>query len=152
MFKVFNKTSIGIARPRPRKVHGIEVRKQPVGRYFEVMERAGNIIYELIEASFPGMTPANILAYFTTITSKELREIIIRLMGTVPARLVAILRDIVGAEDQAQWERLTPNEMLEVIKAFWELNDLTDFFKNARSVLASVTKQTQQISDTGSND
>jgi len=138
MFKSFR-----ISVPKGKVLHGIEVKKQPVGRYFEVMERMGTIIYEVLSEAFPGMTPSNILAYFVTMTPDKLQETTVKFMTLVPKRFVAILRSIVGADDNPNWDNLTPTEMMEVVKEFWALNDLSDFFKNARSVLASVTKQTQ---------
>ena len=57
-----------LARPKPRVLHGIEIRKQPVGRYFEVLDQTGAIVSELLDAAFPGMTPGEILTMLTKVT------------------------------------------------------------------------------------
>lgn len=152
MFKKWLKpNTVQLARPKPRVVHGIEIRKQPVGRYFEVLDQAGAIVSELLDAAFPGMTPGEILTMLTKVTSAELKGIFVRLMGELPRKLVAILRSIVGADDNPAWDELTPAEMAQVCEAFWALNDMTDFFKIARSALQQLIRQQTKTDSIGSN-
>lgn len=152
MFKKWLKpNSVQLARPKPQVVHGIEIRKQPVGRYFEVLDQAGAIVSELLDAAFPGMTPGEILTMLTKVTSAELKGIFVRVMGELPRKLVAILRSIVGADDNPAWDELTPAEMARVCEAFWALNDMTDFFKIARSALQQLIRQQTKMDSIGSN-
>ena len=151
MINPFKKANtVQIARPKPQTVHGIEIRKQPVGRYFEVLDQTGAIVSELLDAAFPGMTPGEILTMLTKVTSPELKGIFVRVMGELPRKLVAVLRSIVGADGNPAWEELTPAEMARVCKAFWALNDMTDFFETARSAAQQLIRQTQTAS-IGSN-
>lgn len=150
MFEKMRKNTVSISRPRPQVVHGIEIKKQPVGRYFEVMDRAGGMVTELLEAAFPGQTPRGILDDLTKLTPDGLKAMAVRLFGLLPRKLVEILREIVGAQDNPAWEELTPSEMTAVVKAFWALNDLTDFFTTARSAAQQLLQKT--TADTGSRD
>ena len=152
MFKKWLKpNSVQLARPKPQTVHGIEIRKQPVGRYFEVLDRAGAIVSELLDAAFPGMTPGEILTMLTKVTNAELKGIFVRVMGELPRKLVAVLRSIVGADDNPAWDELTPAEMAQVCEAFWAMNDMTDFFKIARSALQQLIRQQTKTDSIGSN-
>lgn len=150
MFEKLKRNTVQVARPRAQVIHGIEIKKQPVGRYFEVMDRAGGIVVELLEAAFPGQTPRSILEDLTRMTPEGLKALAVRLFGLLPRKLVEILREIVGAQDNPAWDELTPAEMTQVVKAFWQLNDLTDFFMSARSAAQQLLKQ--KTADTGSND
>lgn len=150
MFEKLKRNTVQVARPRPQMVHGIEIKKQPVGRYFEVMDRAGGMVGELLGAAFPDQTPRQILEDLTKLTPDGLKALAMRLFGLLPRKLVEILREIVGAQDNPAWDELTPAEMTAVVKAFWQLNDMTDFFTNARSATQQLLKQ-KQTADTGSN-
>jgi len=149
MFEKLKRNTVQVARPRAQVVHGIEIKKQPVGRYFEVMDRVGGIVMELLGAAFPGQTPKQILEELTRLTPEGLKAMAARLFGLLPRKLVEILREIVGAQDNPAWEQLTPGEMTAVVKAFWQLNDLTDFFTSARSAAQQLLRK--PTADTGSN-
>lgn len=146
-------SSVQIARPKPQIMHGIEIKKQPVGRYFEVLDQTGSLVMELLDTAFPGMAPKDILDLLTKVDTAGLRDILIRVAGELPRKLVSLLRSIVGADDNPNWDALTPAEMTAVCKAFWELNDLTDFFGNARSAVQHLVRQKTPLTDnTGSKD
>lgn len=152
MFKKWMKpNTVQLARPKPHVLHGIEIRKQPVGRYFEVLDQTGAIVSELLDAAFPGMTPGEILTMLTKVTNAELKGIFVRVMGELPRKLVAVLRSIVGADDNPAWDELTPAEMAQVCEAFWAMNDMTDFFKIARSALQQLIRQQTKTDSIGSN-
>ena len=125
--------SIRTARPKVRVVHGIEIKKMPVGRYFEVMEQMGSILTDLLDAAFPGKKPAEVVQLLTALTTDEFRAMAIRLLGILPAKLLAIMCAVMGADDKAVRDTLSPAELMRVWKAFWEMNDLTDFFMSVRS-------------------
>lgn len=135
-------------RPKPRTLYGIEVKKQPTLAYIEAMKRMGGLALELVEEAFPSMTPGEVVTYLTTLTTEQFKEISGRLLSVLPEKALAIMREIVGAQDNPAWETLTPYEHSEIIKAFWELNDLSAFFMNARSVMRQMV---QQAPNTGLN-
>lgn len=150
MLKRLRNSSTQLARPKPQVLHGIEIKKQPVGRYFEVLDSTGAIVMDLVDAAFPGQTPRQVVDTLTRLDAEQLRALVIRLFAQLPRKLVQILRGIVGADDNPAWEELTPAEMAQVCKRFWEVNDMTDFFMNARSAIQRALQQTA-IADTGSS-
>ena len=130
--------SIGASRPRSRTVHGIEIRKMPVGRYLVVMQRLGGVLADLLDAAFPGQTPGQIIEGLTALTPSQFREIAIRLLGVLPEQALTIVCAILDADLRLVKDRLTPNELLEVWTAFWQMNDLSAFFQNARKALPAA--------------
>lgn len=131
-------------RPAPRIVCGIEVKKQPTLAYIKAAERTSGLVMELLDDAFPGKTPKEIIIYLTELTPEKLREVAGRLLYALPQKALAILREIVGAADNPAWDNLTPFEHSEVIKAFWELNDLSAFFMNVRSALPQTVRAGKQ--------
>lgn len=149
--KLLRGGTLQVSRPKRQVLHGIEIKKQPVGRYLDMMERSGAILFELLDAAFPGRKPAEVLELLTQIDAEQLRELFVRLAGLLPRKLVAILREIVGAKDNPCWDELTLSEMMAVCKAFWDLNDLTGFFETARSLGQQLIRPELKTDDTGSN-
>jgi|BioPla2DNA2_1021312.scaffolds.fasta_scaffold89690_2 hypothetical protein len=146
---LLNRKTRNILRPRPRMVYGIEIKKQPTLAYIEATERTAGLMTELLDSAFPGMTPGQIVEYLTTITTEQLKELGARLLSVLPRKTLQILREIVGAQDNPVWDELSPYEHSEVMKAFWEMNDLSAFFTNARNIIAKSLKPPQ---NTGLND
>lgn len=150
MFRKFKENTVRISKPKPFMLHGVVIAKQPVGRYFEVMDRTGGIMMELLDAAFPGQTPKQVLESLTNFTTSDLRTTLTRVAGVLPRKFVEILREIVGATDNSAWDELTPTEMTEVVKKFWEVNDLSSFFKNAQEAIQRMTPK--KVEDTGFKD
>lgn len=137
---IFKKPNI---RPKTRVVFGIEIRKQPTLAYIEATERMSGALMELLDAAFPGMAPGDIVKHLTDLSSEQLKGIGQRLLSALPRKALQIMREIVGAQDNPVWDDLTPYEHSEVFKAFWELNDLSAFFTNARSAIAQSLQRTK---------
>ena len=130
-------------RPQPRTVHGIEVKKQPTLAYIEAIERSSGLMMECLDELFPGMKPAQVLDELIKLDTEAFKALWGRALAVVPRKALAILGEVVGAKDKPLWEGLTPYEHSEVIKAFWELNDLSAFFQNARGIIATQTSKRQ---------
>jgi len=126
-------------RPKPRTVHGIEIRKQPTLAYIEAVERSSGLLLECAQEIFPGMKPKEMLEELIKLNEEGFRDILSRALSAIPRKALEILREIVGAPEEA-WNQLSPFEHAEVIRAFWELNDLSGFFQIARSVAESRMK------------
>ena len=45
----------------------------------------------------------------------------------------------VGIEEEILKEQLTPNELFEICKKFWEVNKLEDFFVQMKPVMKGIT-------------
>lgn len=134
------------ALPVSKVVHGIEVKKMPVGKYLDASERMGSIVMDLIEEAFPGKTPGDILQSVTSISSNEMRELLVRLLAVVPQKVLAMMAAILDVDIAVLRDDISPAELMQVWQEFWKLNDLTDFFTNVRNavmpMLRTVTKST----------
>ncbi len=130
--------SIGVSRPKAREMHGVKIQKMPVGRYLDVMQGMGGILADLLDVAFPGKTPGQIIQDLTIIKPSEFRDIAVRLLAVLPDEALRIISSILGVELKHVREQLTPNELMEVWAAFWEMNDLSSFFLSVRKALPAV--------------
>ena len=130
--------SIGVSRPRTREIHGVTIKKMPVGRYLDVMQGMGGILADLLDAAFPGKTPGQIIQDLTVLKPSEFRDIAVRLLAVLPDEALRIISSILGADLKFVREQLTPNELIQVWAAFWEMNDLSSFFQSVRKALPAV--------------
>ena len=130
--------SIGVSRPRTREIHGVTIKKMPVGRYLDVMQGMGGILADLLDAAFPGKTPGQIIQDLTVLKPSEFRDIAVRLLAVLPDEALRIISSILGADLKFVREQLTPNELIQVWAAFWEMNDLSSFFQSVRKVLPAA--------------
>lgn len=140
--------SASTSLPDAQVVHGIKIIKQPVGQYAKIMERMGGAVLELLEAGFPGQKPGEILTALTKLTTDDFRALVLRLMTSLPDKLLDIISAILGAE-KSTVEALSPAELVRVWKKFWEVNDLTYFFTNAREIALKALPR-KSMTDTGS--
>lgn len=141
--------SVRTSRPVTQVVCGVEIKKMPVGKYLDVMERMGGILMDLLEVAFPGMNPGDILTQLAVINLDEFRALAVRLMSVVPGKVIEIVAAVLDVDVAVIRDRLTPAELMRIWQAFWKLNDLTDFFTNVRSAVLPMLR-TKRAS-TGSN-
>lgn len=139
-------------RPRPRIVHGIEIKKLPTLAYVKVMERTGGLFLELLGLVFPGKTPGAVIGYLASVDSQQFKELLAKLFSHAPFKLLQVLREIVGAQENPIWDDLTPAEHMRVVKAFWEMNDLTDFLKSAQSLASKILARKDMTDQDGLSD
>ncbi|MDD2649317.1 MAG: hypothetical protein PHI27_08790 [Eubacteriales bacterium] len=150
---VSGRDSVSISRGQSIVVHGITVKKAAIGRYLDIQKRLPGIVMEVIDAAFPGEKPAEALESLMKAGRDDgaLRELITRLIAVVPEKAVQLLCELIGANYKFVCENLSPNELLDVLKAFWKLNDYTDFFEGVRKAGQALrTKETSSMFSTGS--
>ena len=127
--------SIRLSRPKEQILYGIAIRKMSVGHYLDALAALSEVSGELIELIFAGRTPKQTLLAIREMTAVELKTELARLLFAAPEILLKGLSVILGCEEKKLRDELSPAELSEVLLAFWQVNDLTDFFGRARLLL-----------------
>lgn len=127
--------STGMSLPKSKKVHGIEVKKVPVGTYLSAMRELEELPGAIINELFPSKTMVDIMDELTNLTNDSLIRIITRLLVVAPEYVVSTLALILGVDKEVIKSTLTPKELCDVIKEYWVLNDMTDFFGNVSGLI-----------------
>lgn len=123
------------------KLYGIIVRKMPNGAYFRALQTLKNLpknfieILELDENS----------KLSDLLDTKNVGNIIIKLLMVLPGFTFDFLSELMDIDRNVLEEELTPTETIEIVKKFWEINRLNDFFEQMKPIIASLMKKTLAI-------
>ncbi len=131
--------------PKSKVVHGIEVRKLPLGAYLDAIDSIKNIPEILLSKSFPGLTPDQVLAKMKKMDQDMLIEAAGNLLVAVPEQALRFISALIGVE----YDRLRDdpeiglNGIKEIIVEFWKINDMGSFFSDVWRALqgSSLMKQ-----------
>mgnify|MGYP001032771469 CR=1 FL=1 len=151
MFSKRKKGSIDLSLPKEKTVHGIPVTKVPVGKYIASMQDIQDLPMTIMEKCFPGEDLQTVINQAKAADSGFVLDLTGKLMVNAPEIIIDLASQYLSVEKE-ELLALSPTELLDVLEAWWELNDLSDFFgrvwKKIKPLLASQF-QTQAL---GSND
>jgi hypothetical protein len=125
--------------PKKSVIHGVEIKKLPLGAYLDAIDTLKNLPETLLKNSFPGKSPDEILKMFQNLNSDTLLELAGNLLATVPDQALHFISCLIGVE----YERLRNdpeiglNGIKDVLVEFWKLNNLSDFFTDAGKAVKS---------------
>lgn len=147
MFRKADK-SARMSLPKAKAVHGVEIKKVPIGRYIAAIKDMEELPALIVQECFPGKSLEGILASLREVDQAEVIALVSRLLVVAPAHAVRAICGIIGADEQDVLERLTPKELADVVREFWVLNDMSDFFADVWGLL----KRALPTLTTGSSD
>ena len=141
MIKDLFRTSI----PKTKNIHGIEIKKLPLGAYLNAIDSIKNLPEMLLQKSFPDLTPDQVLEKFKKMDQDMLIEVAGNLLVAVPEQALRFIASLIGEE----YERLRDdpdiglNGIKDIIKEFWKINDMQSFFGDVRRAISqsSLMKQ-----------
>lgn len=131
--------------PKTKAVHGIEIKKLPLGAYLDAIDSIKNLPEMLLSKSFPGLTADEVLEKFKEMDQDMLIEVAGNLLVAVPEQAIRFIAALIGVE----YERLREdpdiglNGIKDIIVEFWKLNDMQSFFNDVRKAISqsSLMKQ-----------
>lgn len=127
--KTFGKSnSADMSLPRAKTIHGIEVKKVPIGKYLAAMREIENLPERIIKDLFPGLNISQIWATFTEMNDQKLIDLVSRLIVISPEYIIKVISLILDVPEEKIMNELTPKELKDVLVEYWALNDMTDFF------------------------
>lgn len=131
---LFKDKSINMSIPDSEKIHGLEVKKVPIRDYLKALKKFEELPNSLMYNLFGEIDINKILAIFSTGNNEAILSAAGKLIFKAPEPVINILCEIAQI-DKEQALSLTPKEFTDVIKAFWKLNDLSDFFRDVWGVI-----------------
>jgi len=143
MIKDFFRKSI----PLTKTIHGIEIKKLPLGAYLDAIDSIKNLPDILIKNVFPGSTPDQVLKKLQSLNADMLLEMAAGLLVTVPEQSLRFISRLIGVE----YERLRDDQAIglnglkDILKEFWEINDMSSFFKDVGQALKSSQLMKQML-------
>lgn len=118
------------------KLHGVEIRKMPCGKYFEALQTLKDLPEDFIKELSDNGQDFKLSEMFTV---ENIMNLITKLMMIAPKFLFRFLSQILDIEEKVLQEELTPIELIEVCKKFWEVNKLESFFDQMKPIMKGMT-------------
>jgi hypothetical protein len=92
------------------------------------------VFAQIIPELFPGKQVSDIVAGLVSLTPETLAQLLIRALIVVPGHIVGTAALILDT-GREKLESLTPKELADVIKEYWAMNDMTDFFADVSGLI-----------------
>ncbi len=139
MIKDFLRRSI----PKKSTIHGIEIKKLPLGAYLDAIESVKNIPEILLNQTFPGMSSEQIFAKLKKMDEKALSDILGNLVVQIPDQAIRFLSNLIGVpyETLRDDPEIGLNGIKDIIKEFWRVNDMSDFFQDVGKAVKVLLEQ-----------
>ena len=118
------------------KLYGVEIKKMPCGKYFEALQTLKDLPEDFIKEISDNKQDFKLSEMFTV---ENIMNLITKLMIVAPKFLFRFLSEILDIDEEILKEQLTPNELFEICKKFWEVNKLEDFFVQMKPVMKGIT-------------
>ena len=147
--------SIGMTVPKKYILNGIEIHKLPIAKYIAVLNTVENLPSILLNDIYPDVQNfAELGNKLSKMDRDSVLELIGKLLKTVPTECCNIISELLDIPIERLLDTdcenpLSLNELIEIIIAFIEINDMTDFFVNVRKLKTMLTAQKQ--TNTGSS-
>ena len=141
--------SIGMSMPPEKTLYGVKIVKLPVGRYLQALNTLERLPEILFRAALPEVGGMDEVIKGLLSGDTALAEtLLFRLLTAVPQELCRMLSELLNIPEERllsadSKDPLTLKELLEIILAFWDMNDLTDFFGNVRRLKMKLTAPAQ---------
>lgn len=136
--------------PKSKNVHGIEIKKLPLGAYLDAIDSIKNLPEILLQKSFPGLTPDEVLEKFKKMDQDMLIEVAGNLLVAVPEQALKFVASLISVEyEQLRNDpEIGLNGIKDIIAGFWEINDMQSFFSDVWRALQGTSLMKQM--NTGS--
>ena len=131
------------------KMHGVEIRKMPCGKYFEALQTLKDLPEDFIKELSNNGQDFKLSEMFTL---ENIMDLISKLMIITPKFLFSFLSKLLDVDETVIKDELSPIELLEICKKFWEINELESFFAQMKPIVKGMTtligfkEQSQSVS------
>lgn len=132
--------ALKISGTRTKIIHGIKVFKLPIKKYIQVLNTFDEIPQIILGKAFPDMEATAIFTQLKTLDKDGLLALVGRLMTVVPDEMLNIISELFDIPRE-KLDTMGLNELAEILIGFWEMNDMTAFFVNARRLMAGAKEQ-----------
>lgn len=118
------------------RIHGVEIKKMPCGKYFEALQTLKDLPEDFIKELSDNGQDFKLSEMFTM---ENIMNLVTRLMIIAPKFLFSFLSQILDIDEEVLRNELSPTELLEICKKFWEVNKLDDFFDQMKPIIQGMT-------------
>ena len=118
------------------KMHGVEIKKMPCGKYFEALQTLKDLPEDFINELSDNGQDFKLSEMFTV---ENIMNLVTKLLIIAPKFLFSFLSQILDVDEDILKNELSPTELLEICKKFWEINNLESFFVQMKPIMQKMT-------------
>ncbi len=122
--------------PKTIKLHGVEVRKMPCGKYFEALQTLKNLPEDFIKELSDKGQDFKLSEMFTV---ENIMNLITKLLIILPDFTFQFLSVLMDIDEDILRNGLSPKEILDIVQEFWKMNELESFFDQMKPMLKGIT-------------
>lgn len=145
------KTSATLSIPMSETVRGYKIERLPLGKYMQALEALRSAPEAIMQACFPGMDAAQILARLKVLDKDALIALMMRAIAVVPGEAVNLLSLLTGVSQAALLDdaAIGLDGAAEMLEAFWRLNGIENFTQAAARMAAQFKDARKRIGFSG---
>jgi hypothetical protein len=131
-----------LSLPKGKTIYGVKIERKPIGHYAKTIQILATLPEELISKCYPELNHDQVIKKLSTVDVELLIEIISKMFTVVPEEAIKIIAALVDVPFETLWNdpNIGLNGLKEIIKEFWKINDMSDFWKDVgRAVTKSKT-------------
>lgn len=117
------------------KIHGVEIKRMPCGKYFEALQTLKNLPEDFIKELSDNKQDFKLSEMFTM---GNIMTLITRLLIVMPNFTFEFLSKLMEIDKEILEDKLTPKQVLDIIQEFWRINELESFFDQMKPIMKKV--------------
>lgn len=118
------------------KMYGVEIKKMPCGKYFEALQTLKNLPEDFIKELSDNQEDFRLSEMLSL---DNLINLITKLLMVAPKFLFSFLSKLLDIDEKYIENELSPTELVEICKKFWEINKLESFFTQMKPIMKGMT-------------
>lgn len=118
------------------KLYGVEIKKMPCGKYFEALQTLKNLPEDFIKELSDNKQDFRLSEMLSL---DNLINLITKLLMIAPKFLFSFLSKLLDVDEKYIENELSPTELIEICKKFWEINKLESFFIQMKPIMKGMT-------------
>ncbi len=130
------KTSESISLNKVKKIHGVEIKRMPCGKYFEALQTLKDLPEDFIKELSDNGQDFKLSEMFTI---ENIMNLVMKLIIILPNFTFEFLSKLMEVDRDILENQLIPKELLDIIQEFWKMNELESFFDQMKPILKGLT-------------
>lgn len=117
------------------KIHGVEIKKMPCGKYFEALQTLKDLPEDFIKELSDNKQDFRLSEMLRL---DNIINLITKLLMIAPKFLFSFLSKLLDIEEEYIENELSPTELAEICIKFWEINKLESFFELMKPAMKNL--------------
>jgi hypothetical protein len=128
------KKSVG----KSKAVHGVTVRRLPIGAYLCAIESMGDLPEIFLSKLFPELSLEEAFLKLKHLRTDTLLHVIGRGAAVLPNEFLGFFSILLDVPVEVLRDKLTPDEFMEVLLEFLKINNISNFIQLAKGVVKTL--------------